>query len=230
MTIGERIYELRRKNYVSQEELADIMQVSRQSVSKWETDQSYPELDKIAKLAKYFNVSIDYLITGEEYKTNSDSKTNETQNYEATTPSDNINSFFKWHYEYKSKTMVGNVPLVHVNIGFGFPPKIARGIIAIGNIAQGVVAIGPIAIGLISIGALCIGLLSFGALVIGLLASFGAISISLCISAGGVAIGGYMAFGGVAIGTYSFGGVAIGKNPVGGLPIYTSMLRPLYRI
>ncbi|MDE5990976.1 MAG: helix-turn-helix domain-containing protein [Clostridia bacterium] len=229
MTIGERIYELRRKNYVSQEELADFMQVSRQSVSKWETDQSYPELDKIAKLAKYFNVTTDYLLTGEESASKSE-ESYDTQNTKEQTNTTNLNSFLKWHYEYKSKTKIGNVPLVHINLGVGLPPRVARGIIAIGNIAQGVIAIGPIAIGIITYGALCLGLLSFGGLVLGLLAAFGGIAVSPVIAAGGIALGGYMAFGGIAIGTNSFGGIAIGDNPVGGLPIYSSIEQPLYKL
>ena len=225
MTIGERIYELRRKNYVSQEELADFMQVSRQSVSKWETDQSYPELDKIAKLAKYFNVTTDYLLTGEDNV----SKAEEAE-IQYVPNMNNQNTFLKWHYEYKSKTKIGNVPLIHINLGLDFPPRVAKGIIAIGNVAKGVIATGPVAIGIITYGALCIGLLSFGALVLGLLAAFGAVAVSPVIAAGGIAVGGYMAFGGIAIGTNAFGGIAIGSNPIGGLPIYSSILRPLYKL
>lgn len=177
MTIGERIYELRRQHYVSQEELADIMQVSRQSVSKWETDQSYPELDKIAKLAKYFDVSTDYLITGED---RSNTEKDKPKDNDIRQPNeDQIDrieckkrySSRCWHYEYKSKTTLGNVPLVHINLGLDFPPRVARGIIAIGNVAQGVVAVGAVSVGVISLGALCLGLLALGAIAISLLAS-----------------------------------------------------------
>lgn len=62
MTLGRKIYLLRSKRNISQESLADELSVSRQSISKWETDQSVPELDKIQLLCKYFNVSIDYLL------------------------------------------------------------------------------------------------------------------------------------------------------------------------
>ena len=62
MTIGEKIYELRKNKGVSQETLAYDLNVSRQAVSKWETDQSIPDLDKIKSLSEYFNVSIDYLV------------------------------------------------------------------------------------------------------------------------------------------------------------------------
>lgn len=62
MTIGEKIFELRRSKGVSQETMAFDLAVSRQAVSKWETDQSIPDLDKIRALADYFEVSIDYLV------------------------------------------------------------------------------------------------------------------------------------------------------------------------
>lgn len=236
MTIGERIYELRRQRYVSQEELADIMQVSRQSVSKWETDQSYPELDKIAKLAKYFDVSTDYLITGEE-RSNAEKEKSEDSDIRQTDEDQNdstVNekrSYFRgWHYEYKSKTTVGNLPLVHVNLGLDFPPRVARGIIAIGNVAQGVVAIGALAVGVISLGALCLGLLSIGAIAISLLASLGSLSFSLLFSAGAIGVAGYYAAGGIAIGYNAVGAIAVGKNLLGALCYYTKSLTPLYRI
>ena len=47
MTLGQRIYQLRTKMHLSQGDLADKLEVSRQSVSKWETDASVPELDKL---------------------------------------------------------------------------------------------------------------------------------------------------------------------------------------
>ena len=62
MTIGEKIYELRKEKGISQETMALDLNVSRQAVSKWETDQSLPDLDKIKLLSNYFNVSTDYLI------------------------------------------------------------------------------------------------------------------------------------------------------------------------
>lgn len=62
MTFGEKIYKLRKENGLSQEDLADKLKVSRQSISKWETDCGYPETEKIIKLAKIFNVTIDYLL------------------------------------------------------------------------------------------------------------------------------------------------------------------------
>lgn len=59
MTIGERIYSLRTKAGLSQEEFSEMLCVSRQSVSKWETDSSVPELDKLLKICDIFSISLD---------------------------------------------------------------------------------------------------------------------------------------------------------------------------
>lgn len=69
MTFGEKIYKLRKENGLSQEDLADKLKVSRQSISKWETDCGYPETEKIIKLAKIFNVTIDYLLVEDNVST-----------------------------------------------------------------------------------------------------------------------------------------------------------------
>ena len=65
MTIGEKIARLRAKNGISQEKLAEIIQVSRQSVSKWEMDQALPQIDKVLLLCKFFDISADELLKGE---------------------------------------------------------------------------------------------------------------------------------------------------------------------
>lgn len=62
MILGEKIMELRKKNGWSQEELAGRLNVSRQSVSKWESSMSVPDLDKILQLSEIFEVSTDYLL------------------------------------------------------------------------------------------------------------------------------------------------------------------------
>ena len=62
MTFGEKIQALRKQAGLSQENLAEKLDITRQTVSKWELDQSTPELGYIAKLADLYNVSTDYLI------------------------------------------------------------------------------------------------------------------------------------------------------------------------
>ena len=65
MILADKIINERKKNGWSQEELADMLDVSRQSVSKWEGAQSVPDLQKIIKLAEIFSVSTDYLLKDE---------------------------------------------------------------------------------------------------------------------------------------------------------------------
>ena len=64
MTIGDRLLKLRRERNLSQEDLANELDVSRQTISKWETDQSTPDFDKIIPLCEYFGITSDELLTG----------------------------------------------------------------------------------------------------------------------------------------------------------------------
>lgn len=64
MSLGTNISRLRARQGLSQDGLAEQLGVSRQSVSKWETDASVPELDKLVKLAALFGITLDELVTG----------------------------------------------------------------------------------------------------------------------------------------------------------------------
>ena len=64
MTIADRIQSLRKAKGISQEELADKIGVSRQAVSKWESEQSSPDLEKVILLSDYFEVTTDFLLKG----------------------------------------------------------------------------------------------------------------------------------------------------------------------
>ncbi|MCR5449772.1 MAG: helix-turn-helix domain-containing protein [Solobacterium sp.] len=66
MKLSDRILELRRQKGISQEELADKLGVSRQAVSKWESEQSTPDIDKIILMSEYFGTTTDYLLKGIE--------------------------------------------------------------------------------------------------------------------------------------------------------------------
>lgn len=74
MNLGEKIYELRTKKNLSQGDLADALQVSRQSVSKWENDTAVPDLDKLIKLCDIFEISIDEIVGREKPQKKSVSK------------------------------------------------------------------------------------------------------------------------------------------------------------
>lgn len=64
MSLGENLLYLRKKAGLSQEDVAEKLSVSRQTVSKWESDQTAPELIKAKLLSQLYNVSYDYLISG----------------------------------------------------------------------------------------------------------------------------------------------------------------------
>lgn len=64
MTIGERLLKYRKANNLSQEEVAEKLEVTRQTISKWETDMSTPDFDKIVPLCELFNITADELLTG----------------------------------------------------------------------------------------------------------------------------------------------------------------------
>ena len=74
MTIGSRIIALRKALLLSQEDMADKIGVSRQSVSKWETDACAPDAYNLIALAEVLNTSVEYIVTG---KTNVDVKDQE---------------------------------------------------------------------------------------------------------------------------------------------------------
>ena len=73
MTLGQRLYEMRKGKGLSQENVAEILGVTRQTISKWETDQTTPDFDKIVPLCKLYNITTDELLIGE---------TNSTECYE----------------------------------------------------------------------------------------------------------------------------------------------------
>ena len=72
MTLGERLTELRKKKNLSQEDVAEKLNVTRQTVSKWELDQSLPDFDKILPLCKLYNITSDELLTGRKTDSNND--------------------------------------------------------------------------------------------------------------------------------------------------------------
>ena len=66
MNISDRIQSLRKARGITQEQLADAVGVSRQAVSKWEAEQSVPDLERVVAMAEYFDVTTDYLLRGIE--------------------------------------------------------------------------------------------------------------------------------------------------------------------
>jgi len=110
-------------------------------------------------------------------------------------------------FDYKSAITIGGWPLLHVCGGIDpetLRPRIAKGVIAIGNIALGIVAIGGLACGLVTIGGASLGLLL----------AVGGAALGFGVSVGGLAVGS-IAIGGAAIGfLYAIGGAAIAPAAV----------------
>lgn len=65
MTFGDKLSKLRKENNYTQEQLADVLGVSRQAISKWESDITYPETDKLIRICNLFHCSTDYLLVDE---------------------------------------------------------------------------------------------------------------------------------------------------------------------
>ncbi len=81
MSISDRIQLLRKARGISQEQLADQIGVSRQAVSKWESEQSVPDLEKIILLSNYFEITTDYLLKGIEPKLDKEKKRSDARIY-----------------------------------------------------------------------------------------------------------------------------------------------------
>ena len=110
-------------------------------------------------------------------------------------------------YEYRSETTIAGFPLVHIAQGIDPEtgrPRVARGIIAIGNIALGVFALGGISAGVFSLGGVSLGLLALGGVALGGMA------------AGGLAVATFLAMGGAAFSLeYAIGGLAVAPHTIG---------------
>lgn len=208
MLICDKLIQLRRERGYSQEQLANMLNVSRQAVSKWEAGNSTPELEKIIAMADIFGVSVDYLVRDNIEDTDQKKQVQDNiENVEVMKQLEEIKQCInKQHlYEYRSKKTIFGIPLVHIKLSRN-GPAVAQGIVAIGNISIGILSLGGIAVGLISIGGIALGLLvAFAGL------GFGGITFA------GVSVG-VLAFGGVSLGIYASGGVALAsKIAVGGV-------------
>ena len=66
MTLGEKLKEIRKRFGLSQEQLAEIMNVSRQAITKWENDGGMPDVSNLQELSKVFGITVDYLLNNEK--------------------------------------------------------------------------------------------------------------------------------------------------------------------
>lgn len=198
MTFGERLMSLRRARGLSQEALGDMLDVTRQTVSKWERGDSTPELEKLVELSRIFGVSLDELAGIERTERPGDAA-------QAQPEQSMPGAGWRWHYEYKSRRTLFGLPLLHINVGRGAMYR-ATGIVAIGLAARGVVAVGLVSLGVLAVGAVSVGLLAAGAAALGGAAT------------GAVAVG-YVAVGSLAVGKVAIGSLAIGEGVTGSLTL-----------
>lgn len=199
MQFSDKLIQIRREKGYSQEQLANLLNVSRQAVSKWEAGNSLPEIEKLIAIADIFNVSVDYLVRDTmEYR---EAESTQESNMDTQAVLEQLheikNSIKKRDiYEYKSKKIIFGLPLVHIKLARN-GIALARGIIAIGNASIGVISIGGVSLGFVSIGGIALGLL---------------------LALGGVAVGG-VSFAAVSIGLFAVGGVALGVYAIGSVAV-----------
>ncbi len=119
-----------------------------------------------------------------------------------------VRSWSVWGYEYRSRTEIFGLPLLHVCKGIDprtGRPRVAKGIVAVGNIALGVVAIGGLSAGVFALGGLALGVVSFAGLALGDFA-FGGAAFGISLAAGGLAVSAGYAVGGAAFAPHAIGG------------------------
>lgn len=88
MNLGDKLYELRRKKNLTQDEVAEKLNVTRQTISKWETNLSTPDFDKIAPLCELYGITPNELLLENDNKTSNEGK--EYQNTSNNTEQDNL--------------------------------------------------------------------------------------------------------------------------------------------
>lgn len=82
MTLGNNIVKIRKDNNMSQEEFAEVFNVTRQTISNWENSKSYPDIQTLIKISDNFNISLDVLLKEDiELVKNIDVKVKETDKY-----------------------------------------------------------------------------------------------------------------------------------------------------
>ena len=197
MTLGDKLSKLRKENNYTQEQLAGVLGVSRQAISKWESNITYPETDKLIRMSELFDCSLDYLLRAAEEIDNKNQSNEE------------ILFFRKRLRERKSEKTVWGMPLWHIG-------RNAKGFVAVGLNACGVIAVGLKAKGIVSLGMLSVGVLSLGMLSLGLF-SLGLFALGI-LSAGCFSLG-VFATGAISLGIISLGAIAIGDFSVGALSI-----------
>lgn len=188
MQMADKLAQLRRQSNYTQEQLAELLGVTRQAVSRWESGAAYPETEKLIRLSRLFGCSLDYLLKDEQ------GCPAQPQPAAGQTP-------HLPYFEKKSARTLLGMPLWHINIGYG---RTASGLFAVGLAARGVVSIGLASVGAVSVGLVSVGLLALGVMAVG------------AVALGSIAVG-LLAFGAIAVGVFAAGAMAIGSFSCGAL-------------
>ena len=204
MTTGDKLAKLRKNANYTQEQLAEILGVSRQAVSKWESDLAFPETEKLIRISELYGCSLDYLLKGNSEPDVKESKAPQEEDSKSL-----FTLRVRFPQERKSERLLWGMPLYHIG-------KNAHGVFAVGLNAKGIVALGMKARGVVSVGLLSIGVISFGTLSLGLLA-FGVFALGL--AAAGAIAAGIISAGAISLGIFSVGAIAVGDFSVGALAV-----------
>ena len=129
MNIAGRIQSLRKNKGISQEELADKVGVSRQAVSKWESEQSVPDLERVIIMSEYFGVTTDYILKGVEPRKQTENKNFNTSQilYIASTAFLTIGlfaAFGSWYTEQSAEGIWGSMIIQVVGVAAYFIAKL----------------------------------------------------------------------------------------------------------
>ena len=153
MTIGERIAEERKKKGMTQEDMAEKLNLSRQAISKWESGSSFPDTENLLKLSLLFSVSVDYLLKGESVE---EKKEEEEKVFHLS-----YSSLTRMKERHSEKTLWG-LPLWSVG-------KNAKGFFALGFRSEGIFSLGFFSKGVFSLGCFTLGGISVSMASLGLL-------------------------------------------------------------
>lgn len=237
---------LRQGRGLSQEQLAEALGTSRQTISKWESGAALPDAINLLSLSDFFGVPTDTLLRGvspdsfdspassdspdssdsfdssdffEEPYTSSDTSFHAPSTGDAPTrpPKRPFRLPGRGRLEFEYISQKKLFGLPLIHVHVGAGLYRAKGVFALGMISSGLISMGLLSMGLLSFGLLSMGLLSFGGFVLGA-AAFGGVAAGI-LAAAGIAIG-LFAIGGISLGGIAVGGIAIASHiAVGGLAI-----------
>ena len=120
MILAEKIMEERKKNGWSQEELADKLGVSRQSVSKWESAQSVPDLQRILEMSRLFGVSTDYLLKDEVENRPAEEASEDSGKELRRVSMEEANSFLNENHGFAQKIATAHIWIIINSLSFCF--------------------------------------------------------------------------------------------------------------